>query len=887
MEESKSSVCLKCHKEKLHRCIRGPTGPTGSAGKNGLSGPPGPKGNPGEKGPKGDAGKAGPTGPEGPTGSQGGRGVPGVQGSQGRQGPQGNQGEAGAVGDTGPTGDVGATGSAGPTGGVGPTGSFVCPDNTIENANLCDSVVVIQSDTIGFTGCYGSDTWNHSIDNSNFVFAPDGSTLDLILGVDTEGPANIELCNTMIYHCEAEVNFNFILTDQSIVFTFLLNGVTQNTRPVLIPVGTQTICFSALATKTNDFRVRISDFTVTYNTCCINKLPISSLLSQVSVCEITKGTVSVSVCDGLTIRGQANNGELITIPGDNPLDPANTDGINLRLYDAVSGSAFQGNFRDVDLTNFGNGTLAIGRWTNAGGIGSFALGENNSLLGTGISAQGSGSIAGGQTNTDGQIAAKAIGSQIMGEADEEATMTIYAMATAARINAVVDPLISPLNMVGSNKVESNKVESNNVVTREVSKPKIVINTREVGKPKVVINTREINKSKMVINTREINKSKMVINKGKSNNLKIHKEVFSPSTIRIGLSDHPNSESVGAEISGTAANGSTMSIDDGPGSVIKATASNSTIEINSAGCSINGVAFASTTDLPSSMNIGKFSSGSSISGVATNNSGVGISELLISQSSQACHILGMAKNGGKIIFNDRNEGCSISGRAIGNGSEITMVSDNVGCYAGGNAFDGGKITFGGNNSGCLLYGVAEVSENHKITTGIFGSINTGRNNTVQSNYSDAMGHNALAYMEGSMVHSSFPLTIPVNAVSNTNPGNGEYMRVLLKGSPNGTDIQFRDQSSLYPRLPYQGYATGDLDIIGNQGTFMNAKIFVSPVVSPASSVSYIANPSTLTLTIGQPTSSNNFTFSIVLSSVIAGTLEVFIATLRLTMIRASS
>lgn len=111
---------------------KGDTGATGPVGPQGAMGPAGPQGSQGIQGdvgatgPQGSIGLTGPAGPTGTTGATGAQGAAGAQGPIGLTGPAGPTGATGvqgATGNTGPQGPTGLTGPAGPQGVTGATGA--------------------------------------------------------------------------------------------------------------------------------------------------------------------------------------------------------------------------------------------------------------------------------------------------------------------------------------------------------------------------------------------------------------------------------------------------------------------------------------------------------------------------------------------------------------------------------------------------------------------------------------------------------------------------------------------------------------------------------------------------------------------------------------------
>jgi len=147
---------------------------------------------------------------------------------------------------------------------------------------------------------------------------------------------------------------------------------------------------------------------------------------------------------------------------------------------------------------------------------------------------------------------------------------------------------------------------------------------------------------------------------------------------------------------------------------------------------------------------------------------------------------------------------------------------LGCFAGGYANNSGMIQTNDNNNGSFVFGIAGTTgEVHLVDAN--GSANFGRNNAIMpsgqtgasgADYSFAMGNNALAYMQGSMAHSSFP-----GVSGPSHYGQNQFVRVLLKATnvATGTTGLMVLGDGNFVTLPYNGVAITDVDIIGFDGS----------------------------------------------------------------------
>ncbi len=120
----------------------------------------------------------------------------------------------------------------------------------------------------------------------------------------------------------------------------------------------------------------------------------------------------VSVCQEDVIRGEADDYMLVTPSGVNPFNVSNTGGVNMTyasmndgLGNANDMGAFRvGNFRQNDLINIENQSVAFGHWTQSVGVGTLSAG-NNTLNGTIISINNGGFAHGQATGPNSTITA--------------------------------------------------------------------------------------------------------------------------------------------------------------------------------------------------------------------------------------------------------------------------------------------------------------------------------------------------------------------------------------------------------------------------------------------------------------------------------------------------
>ena len=308
----KKKHCKKCCKQReCFKCKRGPTGPTGLAGNTGptgfagntgptgLEGNTGPTGLVGNTGPTGDTGSIGNTGDTGPTGPTGLAGNTGPTGLAGNTGPTGLgvTGPTGLVGNTGPTG-LGVTGPTGPTGNtgpVGPTGEFECVDDKIIDClNPNDLILVQQRGITGFTGCYAPEEWTVEITgppgSSAAILQPDRFTL--LSGAEEGEQNSVQVCIEHNYPCETTISFSWVRFGGDNTNAPFGYSINDNFVGLMGPFGSISIgsnegligndvefCFIQQANGPIDppVGVRIENFAVDYEDCCVVGIPFGDL----------------------------------------------------------------------------------------------------------------------------------------------------------------------------------------------------------------------------------------------------------------------------------------------------------------------------------------------------------------------------------------------------------------------------------------------------------------------------------------------------------------------------------------------------------------------------------------------------------------------------------
>jgi hypothetical protein len=174
------------------------------------------------------------------------------------------------------------------------------------------------------------------------------------------------------------------------------------------------------------------------------------------------------------------------------------------------------------------------------------------------------------------------------------------------------------------------------------------------------------------------------------------------------------------------------------------------------------------------------------------------------------------------------------RVDGDGS-IALFQNSVSGSSMSGMVDTGALMFiGANTVGANISGIASgVGLTHLVSTD--GSSSTGINNKIKqitpergvlgsdAKYSVAMGDNALAYMRGSMAHSSFV---------GSKEGDAQYLRILLTGTADaGGNVLFTTatgDSIGTQMLPYDGYAVGTFEAVSRLGSYLTGKVFINTV-----------------------------------------------------------
>ena len=185
--------------------------------------------------------------------------------------------------------------------------------------------------------------------------------------------------------------------------------------------------------------------------------------------------------------------------------------------------------------------------------------------------------------------------------------------------------------------------------------------------------------------------------------------------------------------------------------------------------------------------------------------------------------GRTSNNGRIITEKASHGSCAKGYSLNNslistgttayGSSAQGFADNGTIITGSGAY--GSMALGYSNGlirvsapGSYAFGIARSKEVHE--TNSEGSVVFGRNNSVTqaSPYSAGFGYNALAYMPGSIAHSSF---------ESAQKGGFETITVNTKSYVTGKINDLRLANEQYPHLAFDCFAAVRITIIGSSGS----------------------------------------------------------------------
>jgi hypothetical protein len=231
----------------------------------------------------------------------------------------------------------------------------------------------------------------------------------------------------------------------------------------------------------------------------------------------------------------------------------------------------------------------------------------------------------------------------------------------------------------------------------------------------------------------------------------------------------------------------------------------------------------------------------------------------------------------------NNGNKINANVIGLNSSIQIGDNSTGCEISGVASGGGSMNIDPLVNGSIIHGLVDGTSllGHRISSS--GSASFGLNNLItppasvigsDAEYSFAMGNSALAYIRGSMAHSS---------TQRFGPGDGQYFRVNFHGLSSGDTAQLLTGENITPYLCYGGYAVGTIAIVGKKGSYAYGRIYINTTI-PGTPLVY-ENGGIFTfssgITMGPDFTSVNNQFSLTVHGVIPN--EDLTATLKLTMI----
>jgi hypothetical protein len=592
-------------------------------------------------------------------------------------------------------------------------------------------------------------------------------------------------------------------------------------------------------------------------------------------CEIinSDGITIVSVCDSGIIRGNAELFELITAPGSNPFDPSNTGGEVLQYFGinpgptGATGAFRAGSFRQSNLLEMGTFSTAFGFNTDAFGVGSLVFGdaENNSSIAT----SGDGSLAFGYGNTGSSITTNVNGSVAFGDAENDsfiftespafgsmafgygntdgeiATRAKGSVAFGAAENSSSIGTASFVDSFGSlafgygNTGSEIFAQANGSAAFGDAENNSSINTNGNGSVAFGYGNTD---------SEIVTRAKGSVAFGDAeNNSSIGTASFVDAFGSLAFGYGNTGSNIFAQANGSAAFGdveNNSSIDtNGNGSVAFGDAENVGL-IETGGGGIGSLAFGNCennssiqtavfADAFGSMAFGYGNTGSNIN--TNSNGSVAFGNVenagLIQtgsgfNSASGSMAFGFAGNTGS-IFTKAN-GSLAFGDAENTGL-IQTGGSAVGSLAGGYANNSGMIQINDNSNGSFVFGIAETTgEVHQIQA--TGSANFGRNNAIMpsgqpgaggADYSFAMGNNALAYMQGSMAHSSFP--------GPTGYGRNQFVRVLLQATvPNSGGVYMTLGDGTFITLPYDGFAIIDTNIIGSDGSAISSTQIVFTV-----------------------------------------------------------
>lgn len=192
------------------------------------------------------------------------------------------------------------------------------------------------------------------------------------------------------------------------------------------------------------------------------------------------------------------------------------------------------------------------------------------------------------------------------------------------------------------------------------------------------------------------------------------------------------------------------------------------------------------------------------------------EIIMNQSN-ASFISGNAENS-RILLESSN-GSLLFANTFGSNVIVTrgIIQNSSGSILVGNSLDG--VMNIEDSPGSIIVGRVEQSESHEIIISE-GSFNFGRNNSIrlagqfqtnaETSYSGTLGINALAYMIGSVAHSSH---------NSTTKGGCQTIEVKMNGVVNNNGhvmLTLADGTLL--TLPYEGQALVKVFLIANKSNY---------------------------------------------------------------------